>query len=82
MSFLLLFIAICSAIGCGIAGMILNPFGSAAPGLTGAFIGLMAGSLVGSILISCLLDSAVAMVFICFAEDDRMLEVCISFPFG
>ena len=43
--------------------------------LIGGLVGAVAGLIVGMVL-SNALDSAVAMVFVCFAEDPLALQVC------
>jgi hypothetical protein len=42
--------------------------------VAGVIVGFLVGLVVGLVMISCL-DSAVAMVFVCFAEDPDMLRV-------
>lgn len=42
--------------------------------IAGAVLGAILGAVVGSLMVSCL-DSAVCMVFVCFAEDPATLQV-------
>lgn len=42
--------------------------------VAGAVFGALLGGVVGSLMVSCL-DSAVCMVFVCFAEDPSTLQV-------
>lgn len=42
--------------------------------IAGAVLGAVLGVVVGSLMVSCL-DSAVCMVFVCFAEDPATLQV-------